>query len=183
MVVFCVFIGFTSIDPIVAMILLAAAIALKGLASLTAIPLIIPLSHLGTAFAIYRCINSIGSCILDITVGAVQDATPGQTYYRVMVLFTVLSVVATLLSVVWLFVDRKYYNGIMQCNNKQREPYMLEKRENEARAAAEGRDVLVSSATRKSNVVYAALFFASIVTAWVTFFVFVVRAVQHNTFQ
>ncbi|KAJ3162420.1 hypothetical protein HDU86_004901 [Geranomyces michiganensis] len=189
--IFCVFIGFTDIDPIISMVLLAISIAFKGLASLTAIPLVVPSTHLGTAFALYRCATSISSTILDLMVGKVQDNTPGQTYDRVMGIFTGLSAVATLLSAAFIVVDRVAYGGVMQWNDKKRKPIVEQKRKEEELAALEKRDVLVSSSggagggghrssSKAASWVYAGLFFASAIAAWAVFFAFTIPSVADS---
>ncbi|KAI8589190.1 major facilitator superfamily domain-containing protein [Geranomyces variabilis] len=197
---FCVFIGFTDIDPIVSMVLLAISIAFKGLASLTAIPLVVPATHLGTAFAIYRCATSISSAILDLMVGKVQDNTPGETYDRVMAIFIGLSGIATLLSVAFIIVDRVVYGGVMQWNDKKRKPIVEQRRREEELATKERRDVLVSSSVRgggrgdgggdggggggrkapKASLFSAALFFASAIASWAVFFAFTIPSVADS---
>ncbi|KAJ3159057.1 hypothetical protein HDU86_001956 [Geranomyces michiganensis] len=176
--VFCFFIGFTSISPIFSMVLLAISIALKGLASLTAIPLVVPTSHVGTAFAIYRCIMSISTSLLDLMVGKLQDNTPGEKYDRVMGVFVALSATAMMLALAWIFVDRRHYGGAMQWNDQRRAPFLEARRREEKAAADAGFDVLVDGAARKAGIAYAAMFFASVGLAWATFLWFIIPALR-----
>ncbi|KAJ3163293.1 hypothetical protein HDU88_006391 [Geranomyces variabilis] len=178
--IFCIFIGFTGVSPIFSMVLLAISIALKGLASLTAIPLVVPTSHVGTAFAIYRCITSISTSLLDLMVGKLQDKTPGETYDRVMGVFVALSATATTLALAWIVVDRTQYGGAMQWNDERRAPLLEARQRAEKAAADEGRDVMVDGAARKAGIAYAVMFFASVGLAWATFLWFIIPSIRDD---
>ncbi|KAL7753488.1 hypothetical protein RI367_001263 [Sorochytrium milnesiophthora] len=161
--------GFTHVDSYVLMGVLAASIALKGIAQLSAIPILVPFRHTATAFAIFRCSSSISTSILDNVVGVVQDDTPGRGYNRVMALMLVLSLLATAANFVWSYSDWRFYGGLMQQNDRRRKAYMDEKRAREEEDEASGKVPHAGEKLGLWNKVYGAVFFASVVAAFVIF--------------
>ncbi|KNE66774.1 hypothetical protein AMAG_19504 [Allomyces macrogynus ATCC 38327] len=112
---------------------LIMVIPFKALASLVAIPLLVPTSVLGTSFAIYRCTNSIASAITDTLSGVIQDASTGNKdkYTGVIIFYLAMAVGAFLLNLVWWRFDQRDYDGMLQKPAAQQEEYLEEKKRRE----------------------------------------------------
>ncbi|RUP44531.1 hypothetical protein BC936DRAFT_149323 [Jimgerdemannia flammicorona] len=126
-----ILLGFTYVHPIVAMSIFSVALAFGPLPMLSSIPL---------------AASNIGTTILDITVGVIQDRTPRGTYDQVMIFLVAISGVAVLIAAVIWVVNRWVYGGILEMNTEQRKPIMeaktlLERQDREIRKGVGRTDV------------------------------------------
>jgi len=158
--------GFTYIYPVVGMAIFSISLTLGPVAITSAVPLILPLDCVGSALGIFKSATNIGTTILDISVGFLQDLSGGK-YDDVMVCFLVLSAFSMAASGVLLLVERKVYNGVLDMSDTKRSEFMGEKARN---AEAEN-----STAGRVSmwNWAYVGTLVILLITSWVLFILFV----------
>lgn len=161
---------------------------------ITSIGMILPSDYIGTGLGIYKASNNIGTSILEIIVGIVQDHTVGERYnskyiyiwllsirlcidslYQridVMLVFIVLAGVGFLLILLLLFTQHKYLKGLLEVGRKKREERMQELNNNELMLTKQGLDSLHNTRTTYFNYFYVAVFVFFFICAWVLFFVF-----------
>lgn len=73
-----------------------------------------------TSTGLKWCISSAGTSLIQNLAGIIQDNTKGKTYYYVIVLYLILSILSTFFSNLLVLYDIKSkYNGILSSNNKK----------------------------------------------------------------
>ncbi|KAJ2855849.1 hypothetical protein J3B02_001942 [Coemansia erecta] len=118
--------GFTMLTPIIGLIIFSISLALGPLAEITAISLILPSSSLGTGLGIYKSAMNIGSTIVDIVVGLLQDRgsrlleDTEHSYDYVMVFFMVWGILSTIVATAIFFVDRRKWHSLLRSNARNR---------------------------------------------------------------
>ncbi|KAJ2364024.1 hypothetical protein IW150_006591, partial [Coemansia sp. RSA 2607] len=129
-----VLLGFTMVTPVIGLLVFSVSLALGPLAEITAISLVLPSSSLGTGLGIYKSAMNVGSTIVDIVVGVLQDRgsrvleDSEHSYDYVMAFFVVWGVVATVVASGIFFVDRHRWGGLLRCSIADRqEAYHLMK--------------------------------------------------------
>ncbi|KAJ3359950.1 hypothetical protein GGF32_008853 [Allomyces javanicus] len=181
LILFFVLMEWTRASSLGMMIMFAFTIPFKALASLVAIPLLVPTSVLGTSFAIYRCTNSIASAITDTLSGVIQDASTGNKdkYTGVVIFYLAMAVGAFLLNLVWWRFDQRDYDGMLQKPAAQQEEYLEEKKRREE---AEADQAEVTSFKPRFTWRWTWSSFAAIVwvvalnAAWILFLVVAVKS-------
>ncbi|KAL1303061.1 hypothetical protein AAFC00_006507 [Neodothiora populina] len=163
-IVACSLLGYTSVHPLAALVFSSLAGVINAMPLQICIPLLVlDQTKLGTAFGIWRSFNNSGSTIMDISFGVLQDSTPDQGYYRVLLLAIGLKAWAFVLGVTYILVDYTVLGKGMTMTRKARE-----KRE------AEIEDPTQDPLTRRvvsPKVTYAGLCLlaAMAITAWTLF--------------
>ncbi|BGP32075.1 hypothetical protein JCM10296v2_003854 [Rhodotorula toruloides] len=78
-------------------------------------------ARLGTAFGVYKSLNSCGSVIVTVAAGAIQDhAKPGRTEYNAVFAFLIaIKAFDILLGLSYNLFDKRYLNGVLKLNGKQ----------------------------------------------------------------
>ncbi|KAJ1734837.1 hypothetical protein LPJ61_000866 [Coemansia biformis] len=118
--------GFTRITPLVGLVIFSVSLALGPLAEITAITLILPSTSLGTGLGIYKSAMNIGSTIVDIVVGVLQDRgsrtlqETEHSYDYVMAFFVAWGALSTLGAGAIFLVDRLRWNSLLRSNAKER---------------------------------------------------------------
>ncbi|ORX71206.1 MFS general substrate transporter, partial [Linderina pennispora] len=121
-----VLLGFTMVNPLVGLVTFSVSLALGPLAEITAISLLLPASSLGTGLGIYKSATNIGSTIVDIVVGALQDNGPksvaeSQHSYRyVMAFFVGWGALSMVVATAIFVVDRFQWSGLLRGNAAER---------------------------------------------------------------
>ncbi|KAJ1674624.1 hypothetical protein EV182_002896 [Spiromyces aspiralis] len=118
-----VLVGFTQINPIVGMVIFSLSLAIGPVSLITSIPLILPLSSLGTGLGLYKSASNIGDTIIDIVVGKLQDIGPKATiiedgkhsYHYVMIFYVFWGLISMLVGCLVYFVDRTAWMGLLTC--------------------------------------------------------------------
>ncbi|KAJ1964654.1 hypothetical protein GGI12_001288 [Dipsacomyces acuminosporus] len=122
-----VLLGFTMVNPLVGLIIFSVSLALGPLAEITAVSLLLPTSALGTGLGIKKSATNIGSTIVDIVVGALQDHGPKaieenrNSYRYVMVFFVIWGLVSAFVAVAIFAVDRYRWNSLLRSNASDRQ--------------------------------------------------------------
>ncbi|KAI9168165.1 hypothetical protein H9P43_007537 [Blastocladiella emersonii ATCC 22665] len=175
LIFFFVAMNWTHMDSTFLMVLFAFTIPFKALASLVAIPILVPDAWLGTAFAVYKCLNAVATATFDNLVGVLQDGSKKKdSYFGVMVMFTAIAVAAFVINVVWWWVDRTKYDGLLQKNNKEREGFMAAKKADEDQAAAAG-DNMTGGKLKLTRAGPAVLFVLALLGTWIFYIVLAVN--------
>ncbi|KAJ1899823.1 hypothetical protein LPJ66_001873 [Kickxella alabastrina] len=121
-----VLLGFTMVTPIIGLVIFSISLALGPLAEITAISLILPSSSLGTGLGIYKSSMSIGSTIVDIVIGVLQDRgsrlieDSKHSYNYVMAFFVLWGVLSTFVASSIFFTDRFKWKSLLRCNAEER---------------------------------------------------------------
>ncbi|KAJ1667288.1 hypothetical protein EV178_001539 [Coemansia sp. RSA 1646] len=122
--------GFTKANPLIGLVIFSISLALGPLSEITAISLILPTSSLGTGLGIYKSAMNIGSTIVDIVVGVLQDRgsrfveDTEHSYDYVMAFFVVWGGLSTLVACSVFLVDKLKWNGLLRSNaGRRKEAY------------------------------------------------------------
>ncbi|KAI8377099.1 major facilitator superfamily domain-containing protein [Choanephora cucurbitarum] len=128
-----VLLAYTWVTPAVGMIVFSFALALGPVSLLSSTSLLLPHELAGTGMGLHKCANNIGTTILSVLVGYVQDLTfhdgdphdditDLQTEYDgVMILYVSIAGVAALIVFLFWFLDHKYLSGWLQADKKERD--------------------------------------------------------------
>lgn len=107
---------------IVVMIVLGVAFGLVPSAMWPSVPKIIPMKLLGTAYAVIFWIQNIGLAMVPMWIGAVNDKNTDRygmiDYTESMSIFACFGVVAILISLLLIYLDKKKGYGLQQKNIK-----------------------------------------------------------------
>ncbi|GEM07226.1 MFS transporter [Rhodotorula toruloides] len=162
--------AYTTVHPLVPSILGSLALATNVLPCIASIPLLVPdQARLGTAFGVYKSLNSCGSVIVTVAAGAIQDrSAPGRTEYNAVFAFLIaIKAFDVLLGFSYHFFDKRFLNGVLRSNDRE-----LRRMEEEM---GEGERV---SALRKPiktvTVAALAVVLPMIASAWVLYLVYAV---------
>ena len=101
------------------MLILGIAFSLLPSVLWPAVPKIVPMKQLGTAYSIIYYIQNIGLMLIPIIIGGVlQRNTVGTTvdYTQAMWIFTGIGLAAIIVSVALLFIDRRKNYGLQKAN-------------------------------------------------------------------
>ncbi|KAG0171388.1 hypothetical protein DFQ28_001071 [Apophysomyces sp. BC1034] len=167
-----ILLGWTYVSPVVGMVFYSISLAFGPISMITSIGMILPSDYIGTGLGIYKSSNNVGTTILDIIVGVVQDNTAGQAYTGVMILFLILSCIGFgLISFLWL-TQRIYLKGLLEMGRKKRTERMKELNDREIALAHQGLDSYTGTLQSVLGYVYVGLFVVCLLVAWVLFFVY-----------
>lgn len=133
LVVSMVLLAYTWVVPAVGMVLISLSLALGPVSILTSTSMLLPHELSGTGMALHKCANNIGTTIVSVIVGYVQDLTyhDGNSadnerdlqseYDGVLVCYLVLAGCATLVVVIFWLMDRKILDGWLQADKFERD--------------------------------------------------------------
>ncbi|KAJ1918158.1 hypothetical protein H4219_002799 [Mycoemilia scoparia] len=126
------FVGFTHITPVVGMVIYSISLSIGPVALITSIPLIIPLSSLGTALGLYKSASNTGDTIVDILVGRLQDIGPktlkesSNSYFYVMIFYIFWGCFSMGVGALLLVVDRNSWMGLLTSQSPERKQIQRE---------------------------------------------------------
>lgn len=107
---------------VVMMLVLGVAYGLVPSAMWPSVPKIIPMKLLGTAYALIFYIQNIGLAMVPMWIGHVNEANTGADgvidYTETMTIFACFGVVAIILSLSLIMMDRKHHYGLQEPNMK-----------------------------------------------------------------
>lgn len=141
----------------------------------------------------HKCGNNIGTTIVSVLVGYVQDLTyhdgnPHDNavdlqneYNGVMIFYMALAAFSTLIVVVFWWMDRVNLKGWLQANLVERQRRLESvKLSEQQEKKLDGLEMIGSRLRKKPSVVYVGVFGAWLVVAWVIFFVFALMPVYQS---
>jgi MFS family permease len=167
-----VLLAYTYVNATVGMVFYSISLAFGPIGMITSIGMILPSDYIGTGLGMYKSSNNIGTSILDIIVGVVQDHTANQAYNNVMILFLVLACIGLFL-ICGLWLSQYFYLGnLLEMNRKKRLPRMTERNDKEVALNRQGLDSYHDTPKKRMNYVYLGFFIICLIVAWVLFFVY-----------
>lgn len=125
--------AYTWVTPSVGMILVSSALALGPVGVLSSTSSLLPAELAGIAVGLHKCSNNIGTTIIAIVVGYIQDLTyhdgnsaDDQTdllheYEQVMIFYLVIAGLGLCLSILFWYMNKAYLNNWLQVNRAERE--------------------------------------------------------------
>lgn len=168
----CGLLGWTHVDAVVGMVFYSISLAFGPIAMITSIGMILPSDYIGTGLGLYKSSNNIGTTILDIVVGVVQDKTAQQAYTGVMLVFLILSCIGFGLIVFLWLTQRVWYNNLLEATRPKRLIMMKEKNDHELELSKQGKDTYDEQTKPFFSYLYVAIYIAAFLAAWVLFFVY-----------
>ncbi|KAG2193658.1 hypothetical protein INT46_004268 [Mucor plumbeus] len=160
------------VDATVGMVFYSISLAFGPIGMITSIGMILPSDYIGTGLGLYKSSNNIGTTILDIIVGVVQDHTANQAYNGVMILFLVLSCIGLFL-IAGLWLSQYFFLGnLLEMGRTKRILTMKERNDKEIELNRQGLDSYANTPRKKLNYVYVTTFIICLLVAWILFFVY-----------
>ncbi|KAI7902817.1 major facilitator superfamily domain-containing protein [Cokeromyces recurvatus] len=167
--------GWTYVDAMVGMVFYSISLAFGPIAMITSIGMLLPSEYIGTGLGIYKSSNNIGTAILDVVVGVVQDNTNGGAYTNVMLVFIILAGVGFIaISGLWIYQFYSY-NNLLEVSRTTRVIRMQAINDRELELTTKGKDPYSETPIKKSSIVMVSIFVAALIVAWVLFFVYSIR--------
>lgn len=166
------FLGWTYIEPTVGMIFYSISLAFGPISMITSIGMILPSEYIGTGLGIYKASNNIGTAILDVAIGVIQDKTANQSYAKVMLVFIILASVGFVLICALWFNQFYFYGNLLEVRRSKRVKRMEEINGKELEYTSRGLDPYTDTAIKPLSYPIVAFFLAALLSAWVLFFVY-----------
>lgn len=164
--------GWTYVNATLGMIFYSISLAFGPIGMITSIGMILPSDYIGTGLGLYKASNNIGTTILDIIVGVVQDHTANQSYTGVMILFLALSCIGFVLIAMLWGSQYHYYGNLLETGRKNRLVRMEERNSHEIALNKQGLDSYDDTIIKPLNYVCIGAFIVCLLVAWVLFFVY-----------
>lgn len=205
LIISVILLAYTWAPPAAGMILISFALSLGPVALLTTTSLLMPYELVGVGVGLHKCANNIGTTILSVVVGYVQDLTfhDGDAsddhvdlqheYDYVMILYLLVSCIALLLALLFWFWDKRFLGSWLQINRKQRQErldtakalsihhYTYESQQeghyNKQQTALK---LIGSQLKTKQSYIHAGFFLFWLLMAWVVFFTFALMPVYQS---
>ncbi|KAG2233913.1 hypothetical protein INT48_004401 [Thamnidium elegans] len=170
------FLGWTYIEPTVGMIFYSISLAFGPISMITSIGMLLPSEYIGTGLGIYKSSNNIGTAILDVAIGVIQDKTAGQSYVQVMLVFMILAGIGFVLICALWFNQFYFYGNLLEVKRVKRVARMEEINGKELEFTSKGLDPYTDTPIRKLSYPIVGFFVAALVAAWVLFFVYSIHS-------
>ncbi|KAI9249391.1 major facilitator superfamily domain-containing protein [Phascolomyces articulosus] len=113
MLVSLLLLDFTSMPPVVGMLIFSISLSLGPVGLVSSVPIILPLSLVGTGMGLIKSGTNIGASLFDITTGLIQDADPHKGYSGVILFFIVIAALAIVAGIVLCILDYSIYNRLL----------------------------------------------------------------------
>jgi hypothetical protein len=153
---------YTKINPIFGMISFSASLALGPVALVSSIPVILPLSLVGTGMGLVKSGTNIGASLFDIITGLLQDNDSKKGYYGVIQFFIFVAILSILAGVTLFSLDRTIYDNILDAGN------------NKNKTTNSGDKRFLMNRKLKINYLYGGIYIALVITSWILFFRFII---------
>ncbi|RCH97907.1 Major facilitator super domain-containing protein 1 [Rhizopus stolonifer] len=153
---------FTSTPPLFGMLLFSISLSLGPVGLVSSVPVILPLSLVGTGMGLIKSGTNIGAALFDIATGLLQDADPNKGYDGVIWFFITISTFAVIAGSILYILDHTIYNHIL--DRSAREAYRSDENKlNNSKPLA----------CLRANYMYGAIYFVLCCTSWILFFRFI----------
>lgn len=148
---------YTPIHPIVGMISFSVSLALGPVALVSSVPLILPLSLVGTGMGLIKSGTNVGASIFDILTGFLQDHDAHKGYESVIDFFIIIVTLSILSGITLLVLNRIMYDNLL-----------------DAASSAETKQEQLTERL-KSNYFYAGLYIVLVIVSWIMFIRFIFK--------
>ncbi|CAO3619074.1 unnamed protein product [Cunninghamella echinulata] len=155
--------GYTNIIPIIGMLIFSISLSLGPVGLVSSVPVILPLSLIGTGMGLIKSGTNIGSALFDISVGLLQDYDEHKGYSGVIQFFVIISSLAILCGITLSYLDHKIYNNILDMS--ARKAY----RSNENKLSN-----AITLKQNNTNWIYGTIYVLLAISSWILFFRFVI---------
>jgi hypothetical protein len=159
--------NYTILHPLIGMLLFSVSLALGPVGLVSSVPILLPLSFVGTGLGLVKCATNIGAALFDIGTGWLQDQDPDKGYSGVMVCFLAIGGLSTLFGCLLWILDRHLYDGLLDQStaSAQRRGKMATKKQD-----------AMADRPLKMNYLYGAILFGLMATSWILF----IRIIIHQ---
>jgi hypothetical protein len=134
------------------MISFSASLALGPVALVSSIPVILPLTLVGTGMGLVKSGTNIGASLFDIITGLLQDHDASKGYTGVMQFFIVIGILSIVSGITLFILDRTIYGNILD----------------EGKSSVTKRFLM--NQKLKINYLYGGIYISLVTTSWILFF-------------
>lgn len=190
--------SYSQANPIAGILLISSTFALGSIGIMSSCTLILPVELIGIGVGLKKSANNVGSTIISIIVGYIQDLTfhdgdnldnfsdQVNQYDYVMVFFIAVSSFAIVLIAVFWYMDRVQLGGWLQANKKERERRLEEVKQisiygnGDDHVKKEALKIVGYQIKQKKSYMYVGLYAIWFVVSWVIFFVFALMPIYQD---
>lgn len=159
---------YTNLNPLVGMLSFSLSLALGPVGLVSSVPVLLPLSLVGTGLGLVKCATNIGASLFDIVTGWLQDQDANKGYTGVMIFFIVLGALSILSgSVLWI-LDYQIYDNLLD------QSAVLAQRREKMDTSYKKHDAM-EERPLKMNYFYGAILLGLMVTSWGLFIRFIIH--------
>lgn len=205
-----ILLAYTWVTPAIGMVIFSFALALGPVSVLSSTSLLLPHELAGTGMGLHKCFNNIGTTIVSVLVGYVQDLTfhdgdphddlsDLQTEYDgVMILYLSIATFSILVVILFWVMDRILLSGWLQADKKERQRRLnvVQTKEEDEKTLylhAEKDDLkrlneeklvalkmIGSRLTKKKSYIYVSISAFWLSVSWIVFFTFALMPVYQS---
>lgn len=175
---------FTKINPILAIFIFSLSLGSGPVSLLSSIPLLLPITSVGTAYGIHKSATNIGDTIMDIVIGKLQDdkqehyADP-HAYDRVMIFYIFCGLASMIVCCIMLVINRLSWKNLLQLDGRSKN--LVREQNQDWYSKAE--NLIESNTLRRrlhshlklKNTLPIILLVSALFAAWVLFFKFLLQ--------
>ncbi|KAI9277800.1 major facilitator superfamily domain-containing protein [Sporodiniella umbellata] len=170
-----ILLGWTYVNAVVGMVFYSISLAFGPIAMITSIGMILPSDYIGTGLGMYKSSNNIGTTILDIVIGVVQDKTQGHSYVGVMVVFLVLACIGFFLIIGLWITQYTFFGNLLEARRQKRMAMMKERNDAEIDLKKKGLSSYHNTSTKLHGFFCLGTFVSALLVAWVIFIYYSVK--------
>ncbi|TXT11548.1 uncharacterized protein COLE_01958 [Cutaneotrichosporon oleaginosum] len=158
-------IGLTKVNAIAPILLASFGLSLNVLPWIASFPILVPDPTLiGTAYGLFSSLIACNNVILEVACGAIQDATPGQTYDRVIYVLIAIKAWQVLEGPVFDWLDGRMLGHTLRMSEKKRLKFDEERE-------ATGQELPGLKRYRPVTIIVACQYVSMVIISWVVRFV------------
>ncbi|BEJ14818.1 hypothetical protein CspHIS471_0405850 [Cutaneotrichosporon sp. HIS471] len=159
-------IGLTKVNAIAPILLASFGLSLNVLPWIASFPIIVPDPTLiGTAYGLFSSLIACNNVILEVACGAIQDATPGQTYDRVIYVLIAIKAWQVLEGPVFDWLDGRMLGHTLRMSEKKRLKHDEE-------CEVTGKELPGLRRYRPVTIIVACQYVSMVIISWILFFIY-----------
>ncbi|KAI9301473.1 major facilitator superfamily domain-containing protein [Cunninghamella echinulata] len=168
---------YTSLHPIIAMLSFSISLALGPVGLVSSVPVLLPLSLVGTGMGLIKSGTNVGASLFDITTGWLQDRDPNKGYSGVIIFFIIIGSLAILSGTVLWVIDRSTYQLLDQSaiDAQRRLKLDQEQQQSANHELKRVKSDAMEDQPLKMNYFYGFIFVCFLLLSWTLFFRFVIH--------
>lgn len=154
-------IGLTKVNAIAPILLASFGLSLNVLPWIASFPILVPDPTLiGTAYGLFSSLIACNNVILEVACGAIQDATPGQTYDRVIYVLIAIKAWQVLEGPFFDWLDGRMLGHTLRLSEKKRLKFDEERE-------ATGQELSGLKRYRPVTIIVAFQYVSMVIISWV----------------
>lgn len=174
---------YTQLHPIIAMLCFSISLALGPVGLVSSVPVILPLTLVGTGMGLIKSGTNVGASLFDIVTGLIQDQDPNKGYSGVILFFIMIGCLSILSGIALWAIDRSTYQLLDQSalDAQKRKLLLLndQQLDDNNGGGVDDKKVIKSDAMEekplKWNYFYGLIFVSFLLTSWTLFFKFILN--------